>query len=145
MGGANKRLPLAEETVKRLQAMGTPAKLHVMTETPHIEVPIWLNASDALLLTSMHEGSPNIVKEALACNRPVVSVDVGDVKERLEGIKGCYIGLPDSEDLARKLTMVAKGPEIVESREKMKKLSIEAVAGRLLRVYESVMKSKAGG
>ena len=48
-----------------------------------------MNACDALLFVSMYEGSPNIVKEALACNLPIVSVAVGDVAERLEGVAGC--------------------------------------------------------
>jgi len=52
-------------------------------------MPGYLNAADVLLLTSKHEGSPTIVKEALACNCPVVSVDVGDVRERIAAINGC--------------------------------------------------------
>jgi len=63
----------------------------------------WLNASDALLLTSMHEGSPTVVKEALACGLPVVSVDVGDVAERIEGIEGCHLASPEPAELAGKL------------------------------------------
>ena len=57
----------------------------------HNEVPILLNAIDVLLMTSHHEGSPMIIKEALACNTPIVSLDVGDVKERLMNIEGCYV------------------------------------------------------
>jgi hypothetical protein len=50
------------------------------------QVPQWLNASDVLLMTSLHEGSPTIVKEALACGLPTVSVDVGDVGEQIKGV-----------------------------------------------------------
>lgn len=145
MGGPNKRLSLAASAVQRLQTGGIVAKLRVMTSTPHEEVPIWLNAADVLVLTSMHEGSPNIVKEALACNRPVVSVDVGDVRERISDIHGCYLAKADPEDLALKLKSVFKGPREVESRKSMQDLSIEAVARRLVTVYEAAIASKGLG
>ncbi len=142
---ANKRLPLARASVAALKRLGTPAELHVMTETPHAEVPIWLNAAGAVLMTSHHEGSPNIVKEALACNRPVVSVDVGDVKERIAGIDGCHLAQADPGDLAGKLRAVSRGPWEVEARGRMKELSIEAVARRLVKVYEAAIVSKVSG
>ncbi len=50
-----------------------------------------MNAADVMLLTSMSEGSPNVIKEALACNCPIVTTDVGDVHERLDGVEGCYV------------------------------------------------------
>ena len=55
------------------------------------EVTLLMCAADAFLMTSLMEGSPQVVKEALACGCPIVSVDVGDVKERMDGIKGCYV------------------------------------------------------
>src|SRR5438876_1090772 len=75
--------------------LGVRAEMHYLRGVVHKEVPFWLNASDSLLLTSLHEGSPTIVKEALACNVSVVSVNVGDVSERIKGIAGCHLALPD--------------------------------------------------
>jgi len=89
----------------------------------------------------VHEGSPNIVKEALACDVPVVSVDVGDVRERIEGIEGCYIALPESDDLAAKLSLVYTGSRRVRGRVKMQELSLERVALRLKEFYEEVLVS----
>jgi len=128
-----------------LAHLGIEAKLHVMLHVPHRQVPLWLNAADAVLMTSHHEGSPNIVKEALACNRPVVSVDVGDVRERIEGIEGCHIAASDPSDLAAKLTEVAAGPRVVEARSRMEELSIEVVADRLIRVYRAAVSEKVAG
>lgn len=131
----NKRLPLAEAAVEAVRSEGIQAGIKILTGVPHHLVPLWINASDVTLMTSCHEGSPNIVKETLACNRPVVSVDVGDVAERIDGIEGCHLVPPDPRLLADALVDVARGPRLVSSREGMKSLTLEAVAERLVSVY----------
>ena len=134
-----KRLELAQSAVERLKQEGKSVILHQLVGVPYAEVPVWLNASDVLLLTSYHEGSPNIVKQALACNRPVVSVDVGDVRERIEDIEGCHLARPEAEDLAQKLRVVGGGRGIVEGRASVQELSMERVASRLRDVYTTVL------
>lgn len=114
-------------------------RMHVVeTESPD-RMPLFYNAADVLLLTSRHEGSNNTVKEALACNRPVVSVDVGDVRERIEGIEGCYLARPDPEDLAVKLRLVLNGPRCVGGQAKMQDLSLERVARRVIEIYSAAL------
>jgi teichuronic acid biosynthesis glycosyltransferase TuaC len=143
-GDPRKRFDLAQAAVEVIKQWGIPAELHQLRGVLHDQVPIWLNASDVVLLTSLHEGSPNVVKEALACNRPVVSVDVGDVRERIEGIEGCYLALPDSSDLAAKLRLVHARQSRVAGRTKMQDLSLECIARRLTQFYEDVLSSMAG-
>jgi glycosyltransferase involved in cell wall biosynthesis len=139
-GDPRKRPELARAAIELLNRRGLCAQLNVLKGVPHGDVPTWLNASDAVLLTSLHEGSPNVVKEALACNVPVVSVDVGDVVERLQGIEGCHVALPEAEDLAAKLRIVRQGaPRLQDGRERMRDLSLERVADRLGQFYESVL------
>jgi len=65
-----------------------------------------INAVDVCLMTSFSEGSPQFIKEAMACNCPVVSVEVGDVKEMIADVPGCYLCSYDSNDLADKLQLV---------------------------------------
>jgi glycosyltransferase involved in cell wall biosynthesis len=134
-----KRIELAEAAVGLLQASGVPVDLHVMAGVAQEEVPLYLNAADALILTSIHEGSPNIVKEALACNRPVVSVDVGDVRERLEAIDGCYIAEATPESLSKALRRVVLGPGAVEGRSRMHALSLAGVSRDLIQIYRTVL------
>jgi glycosyltransferase involved in cell wall biosynthesis len=70
----------------------TPIKYACIEQLNRLEVRNLLSNADCLLLTSKTEGSPQVVKEALSCNLPVVSVPVGDVKEIINGIPNCYVG-----------------------------------------------------
>ena len=135
-----KRFGLAEACVARLNENGADVELHVLKGVPHEDVPRWLNAAEAVLVTSTHEGSPNAVKEALACNVPVVSVDVGDVRARIEGIDGCYIADPTSEDLAVKLGRVFERGAPIDARTKMTEISLEHVAERLGEIYGTLIR-----
>jgi teichuronic acid biosynthesis glycosyltransferase TuaC len=145
VGDPRKRVWLARSAVARLNDRGLNAELHELSNVPHTEVPIWLNACDALILTSLHEGSPNVVKEALACDLPVVSVDVGDVRERIEAIPGCYLSDPSAEDLAAALTKVHEGSRRVAGRQQMEDLSNERIAERIRDFYEQVLTRGTAG
>jgi glycosyltransferase involved in cell wall biosynthesis len=134
-----KRPNLAREAVERLKALGVRAELHLLKEVPHHQVPLWLNAAHAILLTSKQEGSPNIVKEALACNVPVVSVEVGDVAERIQDIEGCYLASPEPADLAAKLWDVSQRRGRVDSRNRISDCSLGQVAQRLCEFYNETI------
>jgi teichuronic acid biosynthesis glycosyltransferase TuaC len=133
-----KRFALAQAGVELLNQAGADVELHVLQDVPHDDVPAWLNAASAVLLTSSHEGSPNAVKEALACNVPVVSVDVGDVRERIALIEGCFIAEPTPEDIAAKLGRVLERRERIDARDSMKELSLERVAEKLKGIYRTL-------
>jgi teichuronic acid biosynthesis glycosyltransferase TuaC len=138
-GDPVKRPELAEAAVRSLQQRGILAEMHYLRGVQNEEVPVWLNASNVLLLTSLHEGSPTIVKEALACDLPVVSVDVGDVSERISDIEGCYIALPNQNDLAAKLFLVHAGKGKVNGRDTVKEFSLECIACQLRSVYAEAL------
>ena len=93
---SEKNWPLAEKAVALLnearQKRGEQSAelVPVYDRTPE-EVATYMNAADCLLLTSDSEGSPNVIKEAMACCCPIVTTDVGDVRERLHDLDGCYI------------------------------------------------------
>jgi teichuronic acid biosynthesis glycosyltransferase TuaC len=140
-GDPVKRPALAEAAVEHLNQAGIKTTLHHLRGVNHDEVPIWLNASDAVILTSKQEGSANVVKEALACDVPVVSVDVGDVRERISGIEGCYLALPEPADIALQLRMVHQGRRRVTGRSTLQEMSLESVAHRLKDFYEVILNS----
>ena len=139
-GDPRKRPGLARAAVEAVEKSGCRIEMHHLRGVPHDQVPRWLNASDVVLLTSLHEGSPNIVKEALACNVPVVSVDVGDVRDRIDGISGCYLASADPADLARKLQLVYRGPRRIDSRSIVQDLSLRRVAQRLQQFYAETLR-----
>ena len=82
-----KDAPLAKNAMAEL----ADAQLIELKGYSREEVFLLMQAADALLLTSRSEGSPQVVKEALACGCPIVSTDVGDVRELTTGIAGCYV------------------------------------------------------
>jgi glycosyltransferase involved in cell wall biosynthesis len=115
-----------------------PAELHTPFRVPHEEMPRYLNAADALLLTSRKEGSPNVLKEALACNLPVVSTDVGDVRERLDGVSRSFVCRTDRALVAR-LREVLATDRRSDGREHVTEVRLERMTERLLTVYEEVL------
>ncbi len=98
-----KRYDLARASVDRLVQNGVDAELMTVINVPNEEMPWYYSGANALLLSSDYEGSPTSIKEALACNLPVVSTRVGDVHEQLNGIAGTWICPPDAATIARSL------------------------------------------
>ena len=105
------------------------------------QVNLMMCAANALLMTSKTEGSPQVIKEAMACGCPIVSVDVGDVAERTSGVEGCYV-VPsrDPKDIAQALLQTTAFEGKTNGREKIIEmgLSNEQVASRLVEIYKSV-------
>ncbi|MEA4976576.1 MAG: glycosyltransferase family 4 protein [Paludibacter sp.] len=98
----------------------------------------WLmNAVDACIMTSYSEGSPQFIKEALACNCPIVSVNVGDVSEVISNIDGCFIADYDPVDIAGKLNQALKIERVSGGRERLiyLKFDNQYIASRLHDIY----------
>lgn len=119
-------------------------------------VPLWgvapdhvshyMNACQVMLMASFTEGSPNVIKEGLACNMSIVSVPVGDVREMLQGVEGCCcISSRDPEELGTALAQQllagegSQGRSAIMSRE----LSLESVAKRIIRIYDMALSGRS--
>ena len=100
-----------------------------------------MNACDVVVLTSMHEASPCAIKEALACNLPIVSVDVGDVAQRIDGVRSCYLCKRTPEDVAAKLREALGAERRTNGRENVEDLSLQSVARKLIALYKEVLSS----
>ena len=115
-------------------------ELHDMDGVKNEDTPIWYNAADAVVLPSFYEGSPNAVKEAMACNTPIVTTDMGDCKERLDGLEGCYVEKTyEVEEFAELLEKALKHGK-TKGRERLLADGIAdwQIAQRLIKIYESV-------
>jgi len=134
-----KRVWLAEAAVALLQKQGVPAVLRKLSGVAHNQVPIWMNACHVLLLCSSHEGSPNVVKEALSCGLPIVSVEVGDVRERIAGIDGCYLVADNKESMAQQLLHVFKNKKRIHADESVKSISLTTISKKLETLYRELL------
>lgn len=99
------------------------------------EVARLMTAVDVALMTSFTEGSPQFVKEALACNCPVVCTDVGDVRSVLLGIDGCYLTTYKPSDVAKKLALVLGTSEPIRGREYIQRFDNRLIADKLIDLY----------
>jgi teichuronic acid biosynthesis glycosyltransferase TuaC len=138
-----KGYPLALAAIERLQARGIPAELVVANGLRQTEVVQRINACNALLLTSIHEGSPNIVKETMACNVPVVSTDVGDVRQVIGRTQGCGVCRRDPEALAIGLETALRHQAPTTGRIDISHLERSIVARQIIAVYEDAIGSAA--
>jgi glycosyltransferase involved in cell wall biosynthesis len=135
-----KRYRLARRVVEIARESVPGLELAAIEKRPHEEVARFLNAAACLLVTSRFEGSPNIVKEALACNTPVIATDVGDIRERVEGVRNCRIARDDPRELAAALVEVlGDGGRADGGREAVAALDSAVIARRILDVYRDVL------
>lgn len=138
-----KRYELAEQAVNILRKR-YDVELIVATKVSQSSIPVYMNACDALLLTSVHEGSPNVVKEALACNLAVVSTDVGDVRRRIGDIDGCFVCEDDSaETIASALERVLERTERIDGRSSVVDLDERLTTQRVIEAYRRAMQPSA--
>jgi teichuronic acid biosynthesis glycosyltransferase TuaC len=136
---ANKRVDVFDAMIDRLRASEhgvVPASLDGLTRE---QVALAMNAADVVVLTSMSEGAPVVVKEALACETPVVSVAVGDVPTVTAGLPGCAIVPRDPAALARAVGRALRAGRDPRLREAMHGYGREVVAERVLQVYRRLL------
>ncbi len=122
----------------------TDLELRTVSGVGHAEIPYYMNASDVLLVTSRRESGPMVVKEAAACTLPVVSTDVGFVRETLAGVDNCVVSDSDSILIDGLERIVADGGR-ANGRDVIDGLGFEAMGDRLLEVYQTVLDRRAGG
>ena len=135
-----KRLDRAIATVERARQIHGPISLEILDGAvdPGL-VPLFLNAADCLLCTSDSEGSPTIVKEAMACNLPVVSVDVGDVRQRLANVHNCLVLARDPDVLAQGLASVLHSRQRSNGRLHLSDVTSTACRDRHLDIYRHLL------
>jgi teichuronic acid biosynthesis glycosyltransferase TuaC len=128
-----------------LQIDGYDTEIHYLDNIPHQEIPLYMNAADVVCLSSLSEGSPNVIKEALACNRPIVSTDVGDVKWVVDDIDGCYVSSNNKNEYylcLQKAISFSMEAKRTSGRDRLIELGLDSdsVAKKLVEIYRNVLK-----
>ncbi|MBR4560856.1 MAG: glycosyltransferase [Bacteroidales bacterium] len=138
---AVKNASLAKETIELLNDENV--ELLELKGYSRDEVTLLMCAADAFLLTSISEGSPQVVKEAMVCGCPIVSVDVGDVRERVEEVAGCFVSsIRNAQELSALLRKAITYGGKTSGREKLiaDRLDNKLVAQQLNGIYDRVLK-----
>jgi len=137
-----KNFLLAEKAVKSIDNQNV--LLLPLFGLDHKNLVDYYNAADVLVLTSFHEGSPNVIKEAMACNCPIVSTEVGDVKWVIGETEGCYLASFDPQDFAETIKLALDFSEKhgrTNGREIIIELGLdsETIANKIINVYKKVL------
>jgi glycosyltransferase involved in cell wall biosynthesis len=140
-----KRFPLAKAAADKLARHDSRVEMLVVTHESQTRLALYMSACDVLVFPSFQEGSPNIVKQAMACNLPMVCTDVGDVRQVVESTKCCYICNPRAEEFATKLAEILAHRNRSNGRDNIRHLDSPAVARRVIAVYEEVLRRREGG
>lgn len=136
-----KRLDLAKAAIEVARRAVPRLRLEILDGSlPSELLPQMMNAADCLLLTSVSEGSPTVVQEALACNLPIVSVAVGDVVERLEGVENSIIVSSDAITIGHALVGILEPPRRSNGRSKIAEFSLRMIASKLKEIYKQLGK-----
>ncbi|MFO8001347.1 MAG: glycosyltransferase [Marinilabilia sp.] len=134
-----KDVELARSVMEVLARSG--CHLEIVTGKPLEEMPVFYNAADVVLLTSRYEGSPNVVKEALACNVPVVSTPVGDVKKWLSNLSGCRVCPANPAELAKGVALAIDAGGWCNGRQRVKEVDDDKIVEKILGLYRERIKS----
>ncbi len=139
-----KRFDLIQEAVQLVRRRYERVNLVAVFDQPHEVVARYMNACDAMVLASEHEGSPMALREAMACNLPIVAVDVGDVRQIIENIAGCYLCKREPADIAEKLCLVFERGGRTSGAQAVRQADADWGAEQLLPFYRRILGGRQG-
>jgi len=127
-----KNYSLAKEATEKLPLV----HLIELKDYSREEVCLLLNAADVALMTSFTEGSPQFIKEAMACNCPIVSTDVGDIRQIIGGTDGCYISSYEVLNVKEKLEQALSFGQRTNGRQKVLNYDNKVIANKIIEIYK---------
>ncbi len=139
-GEARKRFDLIQAAVAKARADVPGLEILVARGLAQEKVALYMNAADVLVVASVLEGSPNALKEAMATNLPVVTVDVGDAADLIGPTEGCYLVPREATAIAKRIVEICLRGGRTSGRDWISRLSMEKTAEQILRVYKDVLR-----
>tara|TARA_B110000902_G_scaffold153600_1_gene176425 strand:- start:3878 stop:4810 length:933 start_codon:yes stop_codon:yes gene_type:complete len=129
-----KNYPLAKAAINKLDY---PVDFLEIKNRKREDIVKLLNAVDLLIMTSFSEGSPQIIKEALACNCPIISLDVGDVKKRIQNVENCIIS--SEKKLTFNINKLLIRNKRSNGRNYITDFDNTIIADKLIKLYSSII------
>ena len=133
-----KNYPLANAAVESLDM---DAELLEFYGYNREQVPMLYSAVDCGILTSFTEGSPQFVKEAIACGCPVVSTDVGDAAEVIDGVRNSFVSTYEVEDVVSKLQQAIHIGHLNETKLDAKYVDVNIIQ-LIFNIYSGICNKK---
>ncbi len=130
---------LAHAAYEKAKKVWPTLKMQIVETEPPEKMPLFMNAADLLLITSRHEGSNNTVKEALACNLPVIATPAGDIYERLAGVQPSVVVPPDATIIGDSIGEILQQEVRSNGRRYIANLDLESISKRVLKVYREML------
>lgn len=135
-----KRFELAKQAIQEANNGIGKIKMKFMNNIPHAKVNFFVNSCDMVLLTSTHEGYPNIIKEGLACNKPFVSTNVSDLVEIVIDANGCFVCAPIVSEVADSIKMVYLNKQKLSLRKYVENFEISKMTNLINVMYKKLDK-----
>jgi len=135
----NNKIKNSQLALRAINKLGNNYKLIELKGYTREEVNLLVNAADVALLTSIAEGSPQFIKEAMACNCPIVSTNVGDVNEMIKNIEGCYICSFEVDDVIEKIEKAFSFGKRTIARNSINRFNNELIADQLILIYKAIL------
>lgn len=137
-----KNYPLLKEGIDLLKR--DDIEVLEMKGLSRLQISKILSACDLFALPTKSEGSPQALKEAMACNCPIIATDVADIKHLLGDLDGHYICSFDPKDVAEKVEKALAFNSRTKGRERIIELGLtnDLVAKKLVDIYQSIINNK---
>lgn len=130
-----KNYDLFNRALQMLQIRGVDIVEKHLHNLSKEEMMLYYNAANFLVLTSFHEGSPNVIKEAMFCDCPFVTVRVGDVEGWLKITKGNFLVDYDAEQVANAMSLALEINHRVDNQLAIQELDAQRIADKLKSMY----------
>ena len=137
-GEFNNKIKNADLAFSAINLVDKNIELIELREFSKKEVALLMSAVDLLLVTSDTETGPLVVKETMACNCPIVSTDVGDVKYVLGKTKMCFVTHHDSKKIAKNISIILKANQRTNGRGRINDYELKKTAVRIKNIYKTV-------
>jgi teichuronic acid biosynthesis glycosyltransferase TuaC len=136
-----KRFDIVQEAIRIVQQRYDGVQLVSLVDQPHETVAKYMSACNVMVLASEHEGSPMALREAMACNLPIVSVDVGDVRQIIGNTEGCYLCKREPSDIAEKLGLALERESRTRGAHVVRQADATWGADQVIQLYNAVLNS----